>query len=157
MTDEPPILHLYSPYAWHTEAYIVGTRSGLAVLHAALGRLLAGEGPELPDTTLFVNDGEGFDLQILLETEAGMESYAVPYTADYARAEDDTEENPHWPKRDAEREEAEHEEATAARYDRLPAAERPHVGTVFWDGEDYVYSDPSTAVHILENRHEPHA
>ena len=99
MTDEPPILHLYSPYAWHTEAYIVGTRSGLAALHAALGRLLAGQGTERPDTTLFINDGEGFELQILLESEAGMDGYAVPYTADYARADDDTEDNQRWPKR----------------------------------------------------------
>ena len=106
MTDEPPILHLYSPYAWHTEAYIVGTRSGLAVLHAALGALLADARAvgktavqSLPEASLFVNDGEGFDLQLCLETEAGMESYAEPYTADYARADDDIEDNQRWPKR----------------------------------------------------------
>ena len=96
---ETPILHVYSPYAHHSESYIVGTRSALTLLSVYLHEVLANIVSETYGP-LFINDGEGFQLNIRLETEEGMNAYAVPYAADYAAEQDnDAGGNPDWPKR----------------------------------------------------------
>ena len=85
MSPEEDTLHVYSPYAYHGDAYIVGTRAGLSLLRDALNWLLA-QSTESTATGFqsFTADGEGYMLTVLLDTESGMDAYVLPYTASYA-------------------------------------------------------------------------
>ena len=88
------ILHIYGPYAHHDDVLIVGTQKALERLRAALTEALDGGRGET--TRFFVNDGEGFALEVRLETEGALDRYVPPYSADYLQ---DPVANPNWPRR----------------------------------------------------------
>jgi hypothetical protein len=72
-------LHIYAQEAWHDDAMIVGTLDDLRRLREALMAIVE-------DTVLmtagpfFVNDGEGFTVVIIPESEEGMQHRSLPYT-----------------------------------------------------------------------------
>lgn len=75
-----PIVHLWSPYAFHEESYVIANREGLIKLKNAVDMALnTGQGK----TEVFVADGEGYDLHIFITDDEI--SMALPYTADYAK------------------------------------------------------------------------
>jgi hypothetical protein len=92
-------LHIYGQEAWHDCVHIVGTWEALCSLHATLGALVADQATDSA-ATFFVNDGEGYTVQVRVETEAAMAQYCVPYTASYAADQDRHAQNLHWPKKD---------------------------------------------------------
>lgn len=101
MSPEEDILHVYSPYGHHGDAYIVGTRAGLSLLRDALAWLLAAKGAaNATGFQTFTADGEGYSLTVSLEAESGMDAYVLPYTASYAVDTSQSEPyNDHWPKK----------------------------------------------------------
>jgi len=96
MDESISTLHIYGPAAYHDAVWIVGTTDALQRLRDALTAALATESVSRP--TFFTNDGEGFHVNIVLESEAGMDEYCVPYTADYARPIEDRF-SARWPKK----------------------------------------------------------
>lgn len=52
-------LHIYSPYQWHDEAFIVGTREALTALRDAIAEALSGAEGSAASLS-FAADGEGF-------------------------------------------------------------------------------------------------
>jgi hypothetical protein len=79
------ILHIHAQQAPHDEAFIVGNRQGLLALRRAIDAALeSGKGEALA----FVSDGEGFDVQVILQEgdlqSPGWIAAAVPYTAEWA-------------------------------------------------------------------------
>jgi hypothetical protein len=71
-------IHVYSPFLWHQDAKIIGTRPALEALRDALNHALANQGDAYIET--FTNDGEGFDLIVKMVNEAEAENLAMPYT-----------------------------------------------------------------------------
>ncbi len=83
MSESPMLLHVYGQDAWHAPVRIVGTRDALEHLAIALMQAVYG----LPQSakTFFVNDGEGFQIDVICMSEKEMDGEPRPYTADYAR------------------------------------------------------------------------
>ena len=86
------ILHVYGPYMPHDTVLIVGTQAALERLRAAITQALEQGGLGAADP-FFVNDGEGFDVQVRLETEEGLARYVPPYSAEDLQHDN----NPNWP------------------------------------------------------------
>ena len=78
------VVHIYGQYAHHMEAIILGNRQGLLALkkaiNTALGRPL-GRGTQ----EVYVNDGEGYDIEIQVIKDEEIDKLPVTYTADYAQ------------------------------------------------------------------------
>lgn len=75
-------LHIYPQMAWHDGAAIVGTRCALESLRETIDQALA-EGNGNSFMEAFVNDGEGYELQVsVVESMDGM---ALPYADEMAR------------------------------------------------------------------------
>jgi hypothetical protein len=74
MNDD--VLHIYAQGAWHGDAAICGTRGALEALRAAIDRALTeGKG----ECEAFVNDGEGYDIGVRLETSESADKLPLPY------------------------------------------------------------------------------
>lgn len=98
MSHDVPLLHLYSPPCWHDDAWLVGTKAGLACLRDALDLVLLDDVPgDVTTDGLFGVDGEGYRVRVVLTTEAGMAGYVLPYTD--AMAQDPQAEGATWPKK----------------------------------------------------------
>lgn len=79
-----PILHLYSPAAFHEPQGIAGNREGLERLMDAIK--LALELGDISQCGLYqTSDGEGYDLFVSLVPESDVVKMALPYTEDYAK------------------------------------------------------------------------
>lgn len=76
-------LHLFAQSQWHDEAYVAGDRKSLEDLRAAIDKALAAHDGRAKATS-FTNDGEGFDVHILLLDEATLDRLALPYTDEIA-------------------------------------------------------------------------
>jgi hypothetical protein len=89
-------LHIYSQGAWHDDAIIVGTKAALEQLRDQIIEVLDGATGLFATAAFSVNDGEGFQCEIRLETEEEMQHYTLPYTDEVAR-----DRNAHhaWPRR----------------------------------------------------------
>lgn len=84
--DGKPFLHIYAQADWHGDAYIAGTRGALERLAKAIAQALAkGDG----EAKTFVNDGEGYDAQVVLVDAQQAAKLAVPYVDDIAREHDE--------------------------------------------------------------------
>ena len=73
------ILHIYEQPQPHFEALIIGERFALALLRDAINSALAhkiGFGA----TNVFVNDGEGYTVMIVLVDNQSAETLPVPYS-----------------------------------------------------------------------------
>jgi len=72
-----PVLHLYAQDHWHDEGWVVGTRPGLEALQTAISQALQ-QGTGKVEVT--VNDGEGYDLCVILLDEAdNPDRLTLPY------------------------------------------------------------------------------
>src|SRR3990172_7671329 len=85
---EQKLLHVYSPYAHHDDAVIVGNKEALIRLGGLIERAIH-HGIAKSDT-MMVADGEGFTLRVVLLDEqfVGGETWQqlmVPYRADYCK------------------------------------------------------------------------
>ena len=80
------LLHIYSQYAHHCDAHIIGTREALTRLRGAIDKVLESGGTTLLES--MVSDGEGFLTFVTLigHNTAGTDNanLATPYRADYA-------------------------------------------------------------------------
>ena len=75
-------LHIYSQYAHHCEAIIVGDREALIALRDALNQALTqGAGT----SAAFTNDGEGYFACVRIASAGEMQTLTMPYTADYCQ------------------------------------------------------------------------
>lgn len=82
---EHSVLHVYAQHSHHGEAYIAGNRRALIDLRHTIDEALAlGDG----EMRTFANDGEGYELQVVMVTEAQAAKLATGYTADYAQDPD---------------------------------------------------------------------
>jgi len=78
------IVHVYAQGAWHDEAYICGTREALQQLRTAVDDALKkGSGVTQQST----NDGEGYDIHIIVATGEQAMKLQLPYTNDIAADE----------------------------------------------------------------------
>ena len=77
------LLHIYAQEAWHDSAFIVGDIEALCQLKFALERALE---RNLAVSDHFVDDGEGFQVRIMLALPETMEQLCVPYTDEMAKA-----------------------------------------------------------------------
>lgn len=75
-------IHLYSPDAWHDDAYVVGTREGLQNLAGAIKAAIE-NGQSV--VTAFTGDGEGYSLRVVQVTEEEMPLLELPYVGELAR------------------------------------------------------------------------
>lgn len=88
------IIHLYAQSLWHDDAWIGGTRQALQELGLAITLALArSEGARQlgkPDVSAhaemqtFASDGEGYDLHVVVLSDADAVRMLVPYTDDCA-------------------------------------------------------------------------
>lgn len=79
-----PVVHVYEHYSDHCDVIILGNRKGLLALYDAIGNALTtmdGKGT----TEVYVNDGEGYDLEIQVVDEKEIDNLPVPYTAAHAK------------------------------------------------------------------------
>jgi hypothetical protein len=78
-----PVIHIWSPHAFHEESYIVGNREGLIKLYQEIGSVL-NQGKGKLTASFFISDGEGYDMDVILIEDTNIDKIAVPYLADYA-------------------------------------------------------------------------
>lgn len=79
-----PVVHIYGQYAHHMEAIILGNKVGLMALKKAINTALCrpeGRGSQ----EVYVNDGEGYYIEIQVIQDERIDNLPVPYTADYAQ------------------------------------------------------------------------
>ena len=87
------LLHLYSPYAHHSDGFVVGTPAGLKALRDAIDRALKSK---YALTEVSHNDGEEYNVMVVGIVEDAIENrLALPYTANYARDSRDDAVRPH--------------------------------------------------------------
>ena len=91
MTKNPKA-HIFGPYDSHDQNWLYANRAALEKIHAAIGKLLNGEGTKDPEGVevtgvgLWASDGEGYTLMILMdEDKDNWNNAGLPYTADYMR------------------------------------------------------------------------
>ena len=92
--NDPALLHLYPGSSYHNDGYIVGNREGLLALRDAINRALDERlattqiMPKASGRNIFVKDGEGYEVQILLNDSPWQseewQKLAVPYTSEDA-------------------------------------------------------------------------
>lgn len=76
------VCHVYSPGAWHDDAYIVADTEALLELKAAIEEALENK---IGRRELFVNDGEGYTLCVLkVDNPIIKNRLETPYTEDIA-------------------------------------------------------------------------
>lgn len=74
------LLHIYAQDSWHQPVTIVGNREALEQLVEHL-QLLLNDGQQGQSFEAFVNDGEGYDVRLLMiEHPDTWERIATPYT-----------------------------------------------------------------------------
>jgi len=82
------LLHIYGQRAHHDDAFIVGNRNALIQVKKAIEKALSREEGAEGIIAVSVNDGEGYDLEIIMDNSDWIKGRwskrAVPYTADYA-------------------------------------------------------------------------
>ena len=80
-----PLVSVFGHDAFHEPVYIVGNIEGIRKLYFACATALQLQGEAV--VPVFVNDGEGYDLHVSVDSRLNMYDgkYAVPYTADYAK------------------------------------------------------------------------
>lgn len=81
-------LHVYAQSQWHDDAFVAGDRKSLEDLRSAIDRALA-HGDGRAKATSFTNDGEGFDVHVLLLDDKTMDRLALPYTDEIASEKKD--------------------------------------------------------------------
>ena len=81
MSDWAPVLHLWQPFSYHDESYVVGNRDGLKRLRDALDIALRSvdDANTTVRDTAYIADGEGYDLVIQLVADTT--HLATPYTS----------------------------------------------------------------------------
>lgn len=83
-SDEPLWLHIYGQECWHNAVRIHGTREALANLAKRLLAAAINTTFLEPAPTYFANDGEGYAVEITVETEASMDRLPAPYIDEVA-------------------------------------------------------------------------
>jgi hypothetical protein len=85
MSDDTsfPVVHIWSPESFHDTSYIVGNYEGLERLYMEIGTVLNKKKGKVT-TELFVTDGEGFDMEVILVEDKDLDKIAVPYQESYA-------------------------------------------------------------------------
>lgn len=83
---DPPLVCVYPQEAWHDDVIIIGNRAGLLALQRIVSKAMeTGKNKEV----VFVHDGEGFDLKVILNDNPwqsdGWNGLARPYSADYTK------------------------------------------------------------------------
>lgn len=73
-----PVLHLHGHYDNHSPSLIEGNRDALELLRDAINVAL---GATVGQATVFVNDGEGYDVVVLKRED--MERATLPYQAEW--------------------------------------------------------------------------
>jgi len=81
VSDPGPLMHVFGQSHYHSEVHIVLNRASLVDLKSAIEGLLYGDKQQT--RTMFCNDGEGFELTLLIR-ETNWDERGVPYTSDYA-------------------------------------------------------------------------
>jgi len=76
------LLHVHGQMWQHEEVLIEGNREGLEELKVAIEKALASGVTEKSDT-VFVNDGEGFDVKVKCIKEEEIASLPLPYCGSY--------------------------------------------------------------------------
>lgn len=83
-TEDIEILHIYSQPWYHQEARIIGTRKGLEKLRDQLDEVLKYNcihpGGITTNENYFVNDGEGYELEIEVIPAKDIDNEPEPYT-----------------------------------------------------------------------------
>lgn len=77
--DEPLWLHIYGQERWHDAVRIHGTREALYALAEQLTEYARGKPFFEPEPCYFAKDGEGYKIEITVETEWSMEPLSTPY------------------------------------------------------------------------------
>jgi hypothetical protein len=79
------IVHIYQQAYWHDDAYIVGNRTGIEQLHAALTLALdSGADTARP----FARDSKGYRIEVHVVDDETAMKLALPYTDELARERD---------------------------------------------------------------------
>ena len=78
------IVHIYSHYAHHTDAIILGDEQGLIALRDAINEAIY-PGKRKSEVEVFCNDGEGYTIKIGCIDKERIDLMPVPYTASYAK------------------------------------------------------------------------
>jgi hypothetical protein len=71
------LLHIFGQPYWHQPVYIMGDRTGLLQLRAAIDQALAGDQGRVE---VYTNDGEGYDVYVKhLSDEKQQQQLMLPY------------------------------------------------------------------------------
>jgi hypothetical protein len=76
------ILHVYGQGAWHDPVHLIGTKTALTKLAAAIQKAINEGSAEEKD--FFTNDGEGYDITIATADEETAEYLSSPYSEECA-------------------------------------------------------------------------
>ena len=80
--DLSKYLHIYAQSAWHDDAYLVGTKSSLIELRNMIDKVINEN--MFDNSTFFVNDGEGFYLNVAMLPQEHLNILKTPYTYEHA-------------------------------------------------------------------------
>lgn len=80
-----PYLHVFAQFTHHAEARIVGSKKGLDALADAIAIALK-DGDALSEP-VFVNDGEGFRVEVKCASDAEVEKLDDPYYSTFVSDE----------------------------------------------------------------------
>ena len=89
---EQPVgyLHIFAQSHWHDSACIAGDRKGFEMLGTAISSVLAGESGRADLNDVFVNDGEGYEINLYrIDDVDTLMRLAAPYTDEMARPRPD--------------------------------------------------------------------
>ena len=76
------LIHIYGQLMWHEDIYIVGTKESLSRLRDALDVAILAK---TACCSAIVNDGEGYDIFVIIDERILQDNYGVPYSSDYAK------------------------------------------------------------------------
>ena len=81
-----PKVHFYGQSWWHDAAILTGDREGLEKVRDAINAVLASEEPQASaSTSVFCEDGEGYDLIVLRLSAETLGQLRLPYTDETAQ------------------------------------------------------------------------
>ena len=84
-------MHIFAQSFWHDSATICGTKAALEDLRDAIDcALISGQ----DEATAFVNDGEGYRIEVMQFSEDEMMKMVVPYTSEPAMEDWNNTNNP---------------------------------------------------------------
>lgn len=73
------VIHIFGQHTYHDDVHIIGSKESLIALRDAIDKVV-GSGKNVEKIKAFVNDGEGFDLEVICcNEESDLSRLVSPY------------------------------------------------------------------------------